>query len=166
MALIINKSGIDNNGVEYSILYMDLIPEIELHYDRVSVNIKCYKNLEGYSGKTFDERVFPSEYWEGFYNQIHIDYAEGIESDLETWVHEKTKEYLTSPKFEMYAYKKYETDIFLLDEETGEPELDEETGEPIILNKKDELIKKSNGTFDLADKEIPAFCTESEIEII
>lgn len=165
MALIINKSGIDNNGIEYPFIYMDLIPEIEMHYGRVSINVKCYKGID-ISGKTFGERVFPSKYWEQFYNQIHIDYENGIESDLETWIHNKAKEYFTSPKFDMMTYKRYENDVFLLDEETGEPELDEETGEPIILNKKGDLIKKSNGTFDLHNKEIPPFCDYDKIEII
>lgn len=166
MALIINKSGTDNNGIDYSFLYFDLIPEIELHYDRVSINVKSYKSLEGYSGKTFEERVFPSEYWDQFYNQIHIDYEDGIESDLENWIHQKTITYLTTKKYDMHTYKKYTDDIFLLDEETGEYILDEETDEPIILNKKDELIKLRSGVYDMYNKEIFPFCEESEIEII
>jgi hypothetical protein len=165
MALIINKSGIDNNGVEYPFLYFNLIPEIELHYDRVSINIKSYKGID-ISGQTFGERVFPGEYWEQFYNQIHIDYEDGCESDLENWIHQKAITYLTTKKYDMCTYKIYQDDIFLLNEETGEIVLNEETDEPIILNKKGDLIKLKNGTYDMYDKEILPFCEESEIQIV
>jgi len=165
MALIINKRGVDNKGVEYPFLYMNLIPEIDLKFERVSISIKCYKGID-ISGKTFGERVFPSEYWTHFYSQLQIEYEDGIEEDLENWIHQKTITYLTTKKYLMQTYRKYTEDIFLLDEETGEYILDEETDEPIILNKKGDLIKKKNGTFDTYNHEILPFCEEIQIEIV
>jgi hypothetical protein len=42
MALKINKPGLTINDASYNALYVELEPFVELHYDRVSVNTKCY----------------------------------------------------------------------------------------------------------------------------
>lgn len=187
MAIKINKPGLDINGFPYDFLHVELDPFIELHYDRVSVNTKCYngldasQGLEGYwdvSTAILDPSVGPvdvsiwisplqpilPEDWDRF-NPIKIPFELEASTNLEEWAHEKCAEELTSTKAVPYEYMAYETDVFDLDPSTGEPILDPSTNEAIKLHSKGELIKKANGTYMFYTKILPIFCELEDVSI-
>jgi len=164
MALIVNINGTDINGIDYPFLYIELFSEIELHYDRVSVHLTCYKGID-ISGKTYGESILPSDYWVDYINIIKIPYEENI-INLNDWVHQKISDYLTADHILMCIYKKYDNDVYDLDEETGDPKTNEETGEPILIFKKNDLVLSKNGVYVTYNKEMESFCDRNQIEII
>ena len=188
MSIIINKPGITVDDVSYGFLQMELYPFIELQYDRVSVNTKCYDGLdasmfglEGYwdvsiaildpSVGAVDvslwvepiQSIIP-EGWNRF-NPIKIPFELEASTNLEQWSHEKCVEELTTIKAVPYEYMAYETDVYDLDPSTGDPVLDPCTNEPIILHSQGELIKKANGTYIFYTKILPIFCELEDVSI-
>jgi len=188
MAIKIYKAGVTIEDVSYGSLHVELNPFIELHYDRVSVNTKCYDGLdasmfgiEGYwdvSTQILDPSVGPVDVsvwvdpithiipkdWDRF-NPIKIPFELEASTNLEAWAHEKCVEELTSVKAVPYEYMAYETDVYDLDPSTGDPVLDPCTNEPIVLHSQGELIKKANGTYMFYTKILPIFCELEDVSI-
>ena len=159
MSIIINKPGQTINDVSYGFLQVELNPFIELHYDRVSVNTKCYDGLDA----SMFSPIIPKD-WDRF-NPIKIPFELEASTNLEEWAHEKCVEALTTTKNVPYEYMAYETDIFDLDPSTGDPVLDPCTNEPIVLHTQGELIKKANGTYMFYTKILPIFCELEDVSI-
>ena len=189
MSLIINKSGITINDVSYGFLHVTIEPEIELHYDRVSIKTECFDGLEasiyGLDGwwdssvAILDpsigpvdisiwiepiQPIFPID-WNRF-DPINVPFEQEASTNLDVWAHNKTKEELISVKPEPYSYMMYEDDVLELDVSTGDPVLDPCTNQPILVHEKAELIKKKNGTFMFFTKILPIFCEDEDIEIV
>jgi hypothetical protein len=162
MSLIINKVGKDINGNEFPFLKVDIYPELEPQYNRVSIKTSCFNGIDISIGVE-NPLVITPEKWDRF-NVFTIEYEDEIQ-DLTIWSHEKTIEELSSEKNIPYEYMMYEDDIYDLDPITGEQILDPVTSKPIKLHKKGELIKKSNGTYFLYTRVLPRYC-ESEDVII
>ena len=188
MSIIINKSGVDVNDVSYGFLQVELSPQIELHFDRVSINTKCFNGLDAsnygiphWEPSTYEDPdpsvgtvdvsiwvdpilpIFPSE-WTRF-NHIEIPFELEASTNLEEWSHEKTVEEITSVKALPYEYMAYEDDVFDLDPSSGEIVLDPCTNEPIKLHTKGELIKKKNETYQFYTKILPIFCELEDVSI-
>lgn len=161
MALIIEKPGVDITGIDYNFLYIELRPEIETHYDRVSVKTIVYKGTN-IDTNEYGEKITP-EGWERF-SMLKIPYDDMTDIDFDKWVNEKSFELITSPKTLMYEYMTYEDDIFDIND-SGDIKKDKD-GNPIILHKKGEIIKKKNGTSMFYNKELPPFCETNQIKII
>ena len=186
MALKINKPGLTIDDASYNALYVELNPFIEAHYDRVSVNTKCYDfddvstyGLEG----TWDaslvidpsgnydvsiwiepaQSIIPSG-WERF-NPIKLQLETEAETDLENWATQKSITELTSQKSVPYEYMAYEEDVYKLDSLSGDPVLDPCTGAPIIIHAAGELIKKHNGTYMFYTKILDRFCEAEDVSI-
>ena len=188
MAIIINKPGTDINLNSYDSIYVDLNPFIELHYDRVSINTKCYNymdvSLYGFEG-TYDSSIVidasgneidypqynpPAQIivpmgWERF-NPIIIPFELEASTNLESWATTKAIEELTNEKKIPYEYMAYENDVFELDASTGDIIIDPSTGVGIIIHSKGELIKKRNGNYMFYTKKLPRFCETEDISII
>lgn len=91
MSIIINKPGQTINDVSYGFLQVELNPFIELHYDRVSVNTKCYDGL--------DASMFGLEgYWDSstelipessYYVDVWVDDPSG-HWDSSVWVEDSS----------------------------------------------------------------------------
>jgi len=189
MSIIINKPGVDTNDVSYGFLQVELYPQIELHFDKVSINTKCFDGLEastyginGYwDSSTYEDpdpsvgtvdvsiwvdpilSIFPSE-WNRF-NTIEIPFELEASTNLEELSHEKTVEELTNIKASPFEYMAYEADVFDLDPSSGEPVLDPCTNEPITLHVQGELIKKKNDTYQFYTKILPIFCELEDVSI-
>jgi hypothetical protein len=184
MALKINKPGSTVNDASYGALYIELDPFIELHYDRVSINTKCYDwedvslyGLEGYWTNTVDasgidvstwvdpaQPIIPKN-WERF-NPIKVDFEEDASTKLQAWSVKKTIAELTRVKNIPYEYMKYEDNVYELDPSSGEPVVDPSTGQPVVIHSKGELIKKENGVFMFYTKQYDRFCEIDDVSIL
>lgn len=187
MALKINKPGQTINDASYGALYVELNPFIELHYNRVSVNTKCYDfddvsvyGLEGTwdSSLVIDpsgnydvsvwippaQPIIPKN-WERF-NPMKFDFELEASTNLENWATEKAKINLTSIHHIPYEYMAYEEDVYQLDPSTGDPVLDPCTNEPIKLHSAGDLIKKENGTYLFYTRTIDRFCELADVSIL
>lgn len=186
MAIKILKSGLTIEDVSYGGLHVELQPFIEMHYNRVSINTKCYDiddvfayGLEGtWDSSTvidpsgnFDVSIWiPPAIpivpmgWERF-NPIKVDFELEASTNLEVWAHLKTKQALVTQKLVPYEYMKYEENVYDLDPSTGDPILDPCTNQPIILHSAGELIRKSNGTYMFYTKVLDPFCDPEDISI-
>jgi hypothetical protein len=162
ISIVINKPGIDINEQEYPFLFVELNPQIELHYDRVSIKSKCYKGVN-IDNNEYSDKIIPKN-WDRLY-VVKVPYEKESENDMNEWVTQKFINELTSKKHIPYEYLKYEDDVFDLDETTGEPKLNAEN-KPILLYKKGELIKKRNGTYKFYTKIIDEFCELEDIKRI
>jgi hypothetical protein len=183
MAIKIYKSGLTIDDVSYGGLHVELNPFIEMHYNRVSVNTKCYTledvSTYGLVGTWIDtldasgndvstwvppaQEIIPQS-WERF-NPVKIDFELEASTNLEQWSHEKVKQELVSKRTIPYEYMKYEADVYELDPSSGEPVLDPCTNQPIILHAKDELIKKANGTYQFYTRIEDEFCQPEDVSI-
>jgi hypothetical protein len=164
MPLRINKPGIDIDGREFPFIQVEIDPQIEIHYDRVSIFTKCFNGNDVSSGIENPEEIVPVG-WERF-NPIKVPYEEEASEDLFSWSHQKALDEISSSKNLPYEYMAYEADVYDLDPSTGEYILDPSTNEPIKLHSKGELVKKLNGTYMFYTKEIPRFCETEDISIL
>jgi len=187
MVLKINKPGLTIEDVSYGSLYVELNPFIELHYNRVSINTKCYDyedvSIYGLDGSwdsslvidpsgNYDVSIFiePAQpiipkNWERF-NPMKFDFEEEASTNLDVWATEKAIEDLSSVKRIPYEYMKYEENVYDLDPSTGDPILDPCTNEPVILHSVGELIRKDNGTFMFYTRTLDRFCEAVDISIL
>jgi len=187
MALIINKSGTDRDGNSYPFLYVEINPVIELHYDRVSINTKCFNGLDvsnyGFEGwwdaslvvdpsGNYDASVWVNpikplqiEEWDRF-DPIKAPFEDEASTNLISWSLQKSIVEITTTKNVPYEYMQYENDVFELDASTGEPVIDPSTGQPIKLHTTGELITKGNGTYMFYTRTLPIFCETVDVSIV
>ena len=186
MALKINKPGLTIEDVSYGGLHVELSPFIEMHYNRVSINTKCYSQedvslygLDGFwdSSLVIDpsgnydvsvwippaQSIIPKG-WDRF-NPIKVDFEEEASTNLNLWSHQKVKRELVSVKHVPYEYMAYEEDVYELDPSSGDPVLDPCTNEPIVIHSKGDLMKKSNGTYMFYTKTLENFCDPEDVSI-
>ena len=188
MSIIINKSGVDINDVSYGFLQIELDPQLELHYDRVSINTTCYDGFDasmyGITGwwdvstTILDPCIGPVDIsiwvdpispiqpagWDRF-KEIKVPFELEASTNLEVWSHRKAARELINVKYLPYEYMAYEEDVFKLDPSSGDPVLDPCTNQPIIIHPKGELIKKSNNTYQFHTKVLDIFCELEDVSI-